>query len=115
MMKKPSTPRPPGHLSKEGKALWKALHAEWRIDEPGSVAILLVGLESFDRCQVARRTLAKDGLTTEDRFHQVRVHPLCAVARDSEAAFRAALRQLGVDKSPDEPPPRRPGRPTAVI
>lgn len=104
-------PRPPTHLSREAKTLWRKLHEEWVIDEPGSVAILVVGLESFDRCQEARKILAKEGLRTRDRFDQVRVHPLAAVARDAEAAFRSALRQLGVDKSPDDTPPRRPGRP----
>jgi len=115
MVKKQLIPRPPGHLSKEARILWKALHTEWVISEPGSVAILVSALESYDRSQAARKILARDGLSITDRFDQVRVHPLCAVVRDAESAFRAALRQLGVDKAPDENPPRRPGRPTAKI
>lgn len=95
--------------------MWRSLHTEWIIAEPGSIAILVVGLESYDRSQAARKILDRDGLTIRDKFNQVKVHPLCAVARDAEAAFRAALRQLGVDKAPDENPPRRPGRPTAKI
>lgn len=111
-MKKTSVPRPPGHLSKAAKALWRALHAEWNIPDAGSIAILVSALESYDRCQLARRTLAADGLTIRDKFGQVKVHPLCSVVRDAEAGFRAALRQIGIDKLPDEKP-ARPGRPTA--
>jgi P27 family predicted phage terminase small subunit len=115
MQLKPSKkqiPQPPAHLSRAAKTLWRNLHSEWVLDEPGSIAILVVGLESFDRCQDARKILAAEGLATRDRFGQVRVHPLAAVARDAEAAFRSALRQLGVDKPPDDTPSRRPGRPT---
>ena len=114
MVKKPSIPRPPAHLSREAKALWRRLLMEWKIDEPGSVAILVSGLESYDRCQEARRILARDGLTIIDKFDQIKPHPLLACVRDAEASFRAALRQLGVDKSPDDTPPRRPGRPTMI-
>jgi P27 family predicted phage terminase small subunit len=114
MMKKQSVPRAPQHLSREAKALWRRLHEEWFIPEAGSVAILIVALESFDRCQSARRTLAADGLTIRDKFGQLKIHPLCSVARDAEAGFRAALRQIGIDKAPAENPPR-PGRPCAKI
>jgi P27 family predicted phage terminase small subunit len=99
-------------LSKEAKTLWRRLHEDWVIGESGSIAILITGLESFDRCQAARKILDRDGLTIKDKFDQVKVHPLCAVARDAEAAFRAALRQIGIDKSPPEIP-ARPGRPSA--
>lgn len=108
-------PSPPVHLSRAAKGMWRRLLAEWRIDEPGSLAILATGLESYDRYQCAREKLAVDGLTFLDKFGQIKVHPLCAVARDAEAAFRSALRQLGLDKSPDDTPPRRPGRPTVVV
>lgn len=114
MIKNP-IPRCPAHLSPEAKRLWKRLFAEWVIDEPGSVAILVSALESFDRCQAARRAIAEDGLSVKDRWGVPKVHPLAAVLRDAEASFRAGLRQLGIDKAPNESPPRGVGRPASMV
>lgn len=114
-MKKPPIPRPPKHLSREAKVLWKRLLGEWRVDDPGSLAILVVGLESLDRCQTARKVLVAEGMSVKDRWGVAKVHPLCQVVRDAEAAFRSALRQLGLDKSADAPPPPRPGRPGSMV
>ncbi len=114
-MKKNKVPRAPAHLSPEARRLWKALLSEWRIDDAGSIKILQVGLESFDRSQVARKVLAEEGMSVKDRWNVAKLHPLCAVIRDAEAAFRSALRQIGCDKSTDAPPPPRPGRPGSGV
>ena len=110
-----ATPRPPLHLSPKARKLWRDILDVWDFSpaEPAALAILATGLESFDRCAMARRTLEAEGLSVKDRFGVPRVHPLCAVARDAEAAFRSAMRQLGIDKSPPEEQ-RRPGRPSAL-
>ena len=108
-MKKPIPP--PAHLSREARKLWRDLTETYVFDDPGAIAILGSALESFDRCHEARKILSTEGLSVKDRFGVPRVHPLCAVARDAEAAFRSAMRQLGIGA--DSQPTRSPGRPTA--
>ena len=87
MTPKKRIPSPPSHLSREGKKLWRDLMAEYVIDNPGAIAILSAAIESHDRCMTARRVLAVDGFSVMDRYGIPRVHPLCPVVRDAEAAF----------------------------
>lgn len=101
--------RPPGHLSKEAKKIWKQLIAEYSIDDVAGLKILRVALESFDRAQSAREAIDRDGMTVIDKAGQVKPHPLLPIERDSRAAFLAGLKALNLDLEPLRDRPGRPG------
>ena len=107
MKKSSSTPK---NLSSEAKALWRSLVAEYGIDDAGGRAILQAGLEAFNRMRDAQAQIKHDGITTVDRFGQVKAHPLLAAERDARAAFLHALRNLNLDLEPLHDRPGRPGK-----
>ena len=100
--------RAPGHLSKEARRIWKEILSEYDINDAAGLRILRVACEAFDRAQAARGTIDRDGMTTVDKFGQVKSHPLLPVERDSRAAFLAGLKHLNLSL---EPLRDRPGRP----
>lgn len=103
------TIRPPGHLSKEAKRIWKELTSEYGIDDAGGRAILKTGLEAYDRATGARLAIDKEGLTIKDRFGTSKPHPLLACERDARSQWLAALKQLNMDIEPLRDGPGRPG------
>lgn len=101
----PADPRPPQHLRRSSKALWRQLVADYGLgDEPHALRVLTLGCEALDRCEQARVALAKHGTTYEDRFGQPRVRPEVAIERDSRIAAMRAFRELSLDAdAPGEP------------
>lgn len=87
-------------FSSEGKALFEKLISEYQIQDAGGLAILKTGIEAFERMRAAKAQIDKDGMTIEDKWGQIKAHPLCAVERDSRAQFLAALKQLNFDIEP---------------
>jgi P27 family predicted phage terminase small subunit len=106
---KNSSPKPPKSLSAEARRRWTSIRNEYDIVDPGGLLILDSGLEAFDRMRQAQRRLKREGLTTKDRFGQVKAHPATVIERDSRAAMLAALKQLNLDLEPLEQRPGRPG------
>ena|SRR3990172_9175932 len=102
-------PAPPKHLSAAAKRLWRSLTTEFVIADAAGLAILVSGLEAYDRAADARLLLDRDGAFFMDRYKQPRAHPLAAVERDSRAAWMSALKQLNLDCLPARPGPGRPG------
>ena len=104
---KNSTPKPPEHLTREAKTLWRKLLAEWDLGDDALI-LLRAALESFDRCEQARKLLEKEGLVVLDRFNQPKAHPAASIERDSRLQMLRSFRALNLDM---EPPHARPGRP----
>jgi P27 family predicted phage terminase small subunit len=103
-------PKPPTHLSREARALWREVVREFAL-EPHHVAILRVSLEAFDRCETARTTIQELGTTYVDRFGAPRKHPLVSVEEAARIAFLRGMRELGLEASvPETRPPRVGGR-----
>ena len=104
---KNSTPKPPDHLSREAKNWWRKINGEWEL---GADALLLLrgSLESFDRCEQARKLLDKDGLVVLDRFGQQKAHPAASIERDSRLQMVRCWRALNLDVEPLRPGPGRP-------
>lgn len=102
------TIKPPAHLSKEAKAIWKEILTEYSIDDAAGLRILRVALEAYDRAQAARASIDKVGMMFKDRFNCPKPHPLLPIERDSRAAFLAGMKALQLDL---EPLHDRPGRP----
>jgi hypothetical protein len=70
---------------------------------------LRVALEAHDRMRAAQKCIGKDGATIEDRFGQLRAHPLLAVERDARASFLAGMRSMNLDLEPLRDRAGRPG------
>ena len=92
--------RAPGHLSKEAKKIWKGIISEYEMVDVAGLKILRVALEAFDRAQGAREKIDLDGMTVEDKWGQIKPHPLLSCERDSRAAFLSGLKALNLDLEP---------------
>lgn len=90
-------PKIPQHLSKSTKAWWRQIQQAYGVSDPIGLSLLQQAAEAKDRMLSARESLDRDGMTFLDRFGKPKVHPLCAVVRDCEASFRAALKALKLD------------------
>jgi hypothetical protein len=100
---------PPKSLKKAGRNLWNSIQNEYCINDPGGLAHLLSACRAEDDIQRMREAVARDGDTIEDRFKQMREHPLLAAIRGAEGVKRAALKSLNLDIEPLRDKPGRPG------
>src|SRR5262245_16101295 len=91
--------RPPGGYSPEARRLWRQVLETWDL-EPPARTILDVGCRALMRVREAQALLKRDGITTSDRFGQVKAHPATAIERDSKATLLKALRALNLDVEP---------------
>ena len=109
MTKTPKASSPPAHLSREAKALWNEISAEYAIEDAAGRRLLLTACESLDWMRKAEAAVEKDGLTVTDRYGAIRGHPMLATIRDARAAMLAAIKHLGLDLEPLHARPGRPG------
>ena len=100
---------PPNTLSVEAKLIWCDLQSEYNITDAAGLVILQAVCESYDRMRQAFNTLKAEGLTTEDRYGQAKVHPAALIERDARAAMLSALKQLNLDIEPLKAMGRPPG------
>jgi len=101
-------PDAPEHLSDEAVAIWNELLSEYRFD-PGGQAVLLSGLESFDRMREAQKAIEDNGILLENKAGTSVENPACRIERDSRKLYLHALKMLNMDL---EPLRNRAGRPT---
>lgn len=91
-------------------AQWRdQVRRDYGIEDAPGLALLEQAALALHRAEQARELLAKEGLVTRDRFDQPKPHPAAVIARDAEASFRAALRDLQLDVEPARPVGRPPG------
>jgi hypothetical protein len=64
------------------------------------VRLLTQACEPLDRSELARESLAKQGLTYTDRFGSLKARPECAIDRDNKISFARLIREIGLDVSP---------------
>ena len=83
--------------------------ADYMIDDPGGLALLLSACRAEDDITRMREQVARDGHTLTDRFGQMQPHPLLSAIRGSEQTKRQALRGLNLDVEPLRDRPGRPG------
>lgn len=86
-------PEPPPHLSRRCKTFWRAVVGAYEL-EPEHLEILRRACEASDRVDQARVLLDKEGLTTTDRYGQVKAHPAAAVEIQNRRALAALIAQL---------------------
>lgn len=94
------TQKAPKHL-RAATRRWFGQMTETFEFESHHLRILQAAAEAWDRGQMAREVIAKEGLTIRDRFGQVRPHPLLAVERDSRLAFTKLIKDLHLDSEPE--------------
>ena len=96
----------PNHLEATTKKWIRSVIAEFDL-EAHHVRLLTLAAEAWDRCQQARKLIAKHGLIYTDRLDVPRARPEVAIERDSRIAFARLVRELGLDSVPDEDRPAR--------
>jgi P27 family predicted phage terminase small subunit len=104
---RPDGPAPPKHLATATKKWWKAVVADYELEQH-HVRLLTLAAEAWDRAQQAREILAEEGVTFVDRFDAPKAHPAVAIERDARIAFARLIRELDLDGEPlPDPRPRR--------
>ncbi len=94
----------PAHLKAESGRWYRYVIENFEL-EPRHIKLLVLACESFDRCNAARKRIAKKGLTFTDRFGAPHCRPEVKIELDSRQAFCKILRELGLDF--DEPDGKR--------
>lgn len=84
-------------LSAEAQAVYERLSREWTIKDGAGALTLLTLCQSLDRLRQAQAILAKDGITTTDRWGQQKIHPATQVEREARAGLLACLKVLNLD------------------
>lgn len=95
-MTKKTTHKPPKHLTAATKRWWASVNSEYALEDHHR-RLLTLAAESWDRCEQARKAIAKHGLTFDDRFGQPRSRPEIAIERDNRIGFARLLRELALD------------------
>ena len=89
-------PKPPGHLSADAAAWWRDVVRDYDLD-PHHLRLLQAACECWDRAQLARQAVAKDGITSRDNNGNLKAHPAVAIERDARTLFARLVRELDLD------------------
>jgi P27 family predicted phage terminase small subunit len=101
------TNKPPKHLSKEAKDIWKRINDEWELDASG-VVILTTALEGFGEMRKAQALVEKFGLIIKTKTGQLKKNPAVEMIKISRGQFLHAWKMIGFNI---EPPNESLGRP----
>jgi len=96
-------------LKKRAHAKRLELQKTYGIKDAGGRDILDIYESALLTSLECEETIARDGLKVEDRFGQLRCHPLLPVLRDARSQILASLRALNLDIEPLRDGPGRPG------
>jgi P27 family predicted phage terminase small subunit len=96
---------PPAHLSPSARDWWQTTVDRYVLEEH-HLRLLQLVCEAWDRNQMAREQLAREGLTVSVT-QGVKPHPCIAIERDSRLAVARLVRELDLDVGP--PVPERAG------
>ena len=97
--KKPKIPesvRAPAHLKNGTREWWEKVNRDFNL-EPSQVRLLTLAAEAWDRCVQARKAVSKHGLTSTNRYGEVRARPEVGIELHSRTAFARLLRELNLD------------------
>jgi hypothetical protein len=95
---------PPSHLEPEEAVLFKSIVAEFRVDDIGSLQLLITAMEAHQRCRTCREAIDREGMTIKDRFGILTSHPLLKAEASARGQYLAALRALNLE--PPQPSKR---------
>jgi len=98
--------KPPQHLKRPGKRLFRRIQTEYGITDAGGIALLVRACECQDRLAAAWKIIDEEGEVTRDRYGNSRLHPAMALEKDARAGFLQAMKQLNLDVEPLKIPGR---------
>ena len=102
-------PKPPRHLSKESKGIWKEILGEYDL-QASEQTILKLALENYDRAQMCRAQIANEGATVLAPSGMLKPHPALQAEKNAISAYLQAMRLLALNEEPPGPVGRPPGR-----
>jgi hypothetical protein len=89
---------PPDHLGPVEQAIWAHALADFDMTTAElALDVLTTALEDHQLARECREIIDREGLQVAGRGGVLRAHPLLATERDARAAWRAAIKQLGLD------------------
>ena len=103
---KTRTRQPPKDLRPETKAWWRLVVADYPLEDH-HIHLLTLAARAWDEANAARAIVLREGLTTRDRWGQVKAHPACAIEQKSRNDYARLLRELNLDPeaAPELPSP----------
>jgi P27 family predicted phage terminase small subunit len=104
------TLKAPKHLKAATRLWWEHVASMWTLEQH-HLRLLTQAGNSWDRCEQARKLLAKDGLTVPTKDGGVRAHPAVRIEAEARISFCRCLRELDLDV---EPPASERSRPPAL-
>jgi hypothetical protein len=99
---------PPEGLKEAGRRLWADSLSGWDI-QPEQFSVLENLCRSQDRIVELQELLAREGMTTTDRFGQIVAHPATMTLRGESGVFARLYRLLQLE--PPQGPQQGVGRP----
>lgn len=91
-----NTPKPPTHLSRESKALWRSIVADFNL-ERHHLNLLENLCTQLDRARAARKLIEAEGELVQNRFGEWKANPACGIERDATTLAVRIQRELGLD------------------
>lgn len=96
--------KPPKHLNRAAKKLWRELQAEYGIADAGGLALLQTACECWAEMEQAREILDREGMTIEsDTTGFKRLNPAAKALKEARASFFRAISMLNLDVAFDGP------------
>jgi phage terminase small subunit len=92
---------PPAHLSERAKGLWREIVLAGRVKSSGRVVLFQAALEALDRADLARETIASEGMTSTSKLTGVmHIHPLVKIEIEARRQFASMWETLGLRWDP---------------
>ena len=95
-----NAPRPPSGLRKSGRALWRAVQADFHLDEHES-ATLLQACRLADVCDTLQETVDREGIMSASS-QGARVHPAAVELRQQSVALARLMTALRIPAGEDD-------------
>lgn len=93
------TEKPPKHLSREARKIWKEVCENWQMDAR-TLALLQVALESWDLMAECQKKIKEGGIIIKSPTGQYRKNPACEVLKSAKDGFLRAWQALNLDVPP---------------
>jgi hypothetical protein len=107
LVKAAGAPKAPRKLGPHGSNLWRAVHAEYQIDDIGGIELLALACESLDRSEACKEQINSEGQVLKTKTGW-REHPLLKHETQSRALAARLLGRLGLDVEALRSGPGRP-------
>jgi P27 family predicted phage terminase small subunit len=95
-MKSSPTPTAPTYLAAPTRAWWQAVVNRWHLEDH-HIRLLTLAAEAWDRGQLAREVIAREGLTVPTQDGGPRAHPGVKIKEQAEISFSRLVRELDLD------------------